>query len=178
MMVEIVLVTQTLTHSCMWTCHISTIRNMFNCAQVAFHAFLTQWGRVTHICITKLTIISSDDGLSPGRHQAIWSIAEILLIWTLGTNFSEMISEIHTFSFKKMHFRMSSVKWQQIGFGLNELNSVWPLKFIVHADQWLFTAFLKCWIQVLDIPWEYILHLYGWIMKQNAIWQLYFQPWI
>ena len=28
---------------------------------------LTHWGRVTHICVNKLTIIGSDNGLSPGR---------------------------------------------------------------------------------------------------------------
>ena len=35
---------------------------------------LTHWGRVTHICVGNPTIIGSDDGLSPGRRQAI--------IWT------------------------------------------------------------------------------------------------
>ena len=32
---------------------------------------LTHWTRVTHICVSKITIISSDNGLSPGRRQAI-----------------------------------------------------------------------------------------------------------
>ena len=32
---------------------------------------LTHCGRVTHICVSKLTIIDSDNGLSPGRRQAI-----------------------------------------------------------------------------------------------------------
>ena len=32
---------------------------------------LTQYGRVTHIYVDKLTIIGSDNGLSPGRRQAI-----------------------------------------------------------------------------------------------------------
>ena len=32
---------------------------------------LTHWGRVTHICVSKLTSIGSDNGLSPGRRQAI-----------------------------------------------------------------------------------------------------------
>ena len=42
---------------------------------------LTHWGRVTHICVDKLTIIGSDNGLSPGRRQAIiWTSAGILLI--------------------------------------------------------------------------------------------------
>ena len=35
------------------------------------NAWLTHWGRVTHICVGNLTIIGSDNGLSPGRRQAI-----------------------------------------------------------------------------------------------------------
>ena len=47
---------------------------------------LTHWGQVMHICISKLTIIGSDNGLSPGQRQAIiWTYAGILSIRTLGT---------------------------------------------------------------------------------------------
>ena len=81
---------------------------------------LTHWGRVTHICVSKLAIIGSDNGLAPGRRQAIiWTNAGILLSGTLGTNFGEILNEIHTFSFKKMHLKMSSVKWRQFCLGLN-----------------------------------------------------------
>ena len=74
---------------------------------------LTHWGRATHICVGKLTIIGSDNGLSPGRRQAIiWTNAGILLIGTLGTNFSESLIGIQTFSFKKMHLKMASAKWR------------------------------------------------------------------
>ena len=46
-------------------------------------------------CVGNLTIIGSDNGLSPGRHQAIiWTNAGILLIGPLGTNFSEILIEI------------------------------------------------------------------------------------
>ena len=77
---------------------------------------------MTHKCVSKLTIIDSDNGLSPGRRQAIiWTNAGILLIRTTGTNFSEISSEIHTFSFKKMHSKMSSAKWRPFCVGLNEL---------------------------------------------------------
>ena len=70
---------------------------------------LTHWYRVTHIYVNKLTIIGSDDGLSPGRRQAIiWTNAGILLIRPLGTNFSEILIKIYTFSFKKIHLKMSS----------------------------------------------------------------------
>ena len=84
--------------------------------------YLTHWGRVTHICIGKLTIIDSDNGLSPGRRQTIiWTNAGILLIRTLGTNFSEILSEIRAFSFKKMHLKMSSGKWRPSCLGLKVL---------------------------------------------------------
>ena len=83
---------------------------------------LTHWGRVTHICVSKLTIIGSDNGLSPGRRQAIiWTNAGILLIGPLRTNFSEIFIEMHTFSFKNMWLKMSSAKWQPFCLGLNVL---------------------------------------------------------
>ena len=73
-----------------------------------------QWGRKTlpillmvnslrpsdaYICVSKLTIIGSDNGLSPDRRQAIiWTNAGLsLLIGPLGTNFSEILIEILTF---------------------------------------------------------------------------------
>ena len=84
----------------------------------------THWGRVTHICVSKLTIIGSDNGMSPRRHQAIISSnAGILLIGTLGTNFSEGLSKFHTFSFKKMHLKMPSGKWRPFCLGLNVLRT-------------------------------------------------------
>ena len=84
---------------------------------------LTHWGRVTHICVGKITIIGSDNGLSPGRRQAIiWTNVGILLIRPLGTNFSEILIGIQTFSFKKMSLKMSSAKWRPFCLGLNVLN--------------------------------------------------------
>ena len=55
-----------------------------------------------HICVGKRTIIGSENGLSPGRRQAIiWTNDVILLIGPLGTNFNENLIGIQTFSFKK-----------------------------------------------------------------------------
>ena len=86
------------------------------------HNVLTHWGRVTYSCISKLTSIASDNGLSPGQRQAIiWTNAGILLIGPLGTNFSEILSEIHTFSFKKMRLKMSG-KWRPFCLCLNVLS--------------------------------------------------------
>ena len=87
------------------------------------HCPLTHWSRVTHICVGNLTIIGSDNGLSPGRRQAIiWTNAGILLIVPLGTNFNEIVIGIQTLSFKKMHLKMSSTKWRPFCLGLNELS--------------------------------------------------------
>ena len=69
---------------------------------------LTHWGRMTHICVSNLTNIGSDNGLSPDRRQAIiWTIARILLIGPFRTNFSEILIKILAFSFKKMHLKVS-----------------------------------------------------------------------
>ena len=43
--------------------------------------YLTHWDQVMHMCVSRLTIIGSDNDLSPGRCQAItWTNAGILLI--------------------------------------------------------------------------------------------------
>ena len=82
---------------------------------------LTHWGRITHICVSKLTIIGSDNDLSPGRRQAIiWTIAGIMLIGPLGTNFSETLIKIQIFSFKKMHLKLSSGTWRSFCLSLIE----------------------------------------------------------
>ena len=87
----------------------------------------SHWGRAKHICVGKLTTIGSDNVLSPGRRQAIiWTIAGILLIGPLGTNFSEILIGIQTFSFKKMHLKMSSAKWRPSCLSLNVLNHLCP----------------------------------------------------
>ena len=75
---------------------------------------------MTHICGSKLTITGSDNGLSPDRRQPIiWSNARLLLFGPLGTNFSEILIKILTFSFKKMRLKVSSAKRRPFCLGLN-----------------------------------------------------------
>ena len=85
-------------------------------------------GWVTHICVSRLTNIGSDNGLSPGRRQAIiWTIAGILLIGPLGTNFSEILSE-----FKHFLSRKCIWKWRlQNGVHLSRPQWVKSCMFIV-----------------------------------------------
>ena len=85
--------------------------------RMAIHDFcvLNHWGLVMHICICNLTIIASDNGMLPVRRQAIIRTnAGILLSGTLGTNVSEILIQICTFSFKNMHLKMSSGKMATI----------------------------------------------------------------
>ena len=83
-----------------------------------------QWARwvwVTHISVGNVTIIGSDNGLSPGWRQAIiWTNAGILLIEPSWTYFSEIPIEDHTFSLKKIHLKMSA-KWLAFCLCLNVL---------------------------------------------------------
>ena len=68
----------------------------------------------------------SDNGLSPGRRQAItWTNDEQLLIGPLGTNFSEILIEILTFSYKKMRLKLSSGKYRLSCLGLNLTKGSW-----------------------------------------------------
>ena len=94
-------------------CHFDCDEDIWNlCSLFTFMVQdLTHWGRVTHICVSKLTIIGSVNGLSPGRRQAIiWTNDGIVLIWPLGTNFNEISIEVHTFSIKKDAFE--NIVWK------------------------------------------------------------------
>ena len=106
---------------------------------------LTHWGRVTHICVGKLIIIGSNNGLSPWRRQAIiWTNAEILLIGPLGTNFSEIIIGIQTFLFKKIRSKMSSGKLRPFCLGLNVLSNL-LLKIIQKQPNELMACLSPVW---------------------------------
>ena len=107
---------------------------------------LTHWGWVTHICVSKLASIVSDNGLSPGRRQAIiWTNTVILLIGPLGTNFIEILIDILSFSFKKMHLKVSSAKWRPFCFGHNVLSRDHEKRYIVKS--------LISWVHTQNDPW-------------------------
>ena len=110
---------------------------------------------MTHICVGNLNIIGSDNALSPDWHQAIiWTNAGISLIGPLGTNFSAIVVEIYTFSFKKMHLKMLSWKWRPFCLGLSVLTH-WNLGmhiiqcimwWLVQVMAWHRTGLNWCWL--------------------------------
>ena len=92
------------------------------------------WGRVTHIRVSKLTIIGSDNDLSPGRRRAIiWNSAGILLNWPFGTNFREILIEFKHFRWRNA-FENVVCETASTFLGLNKLNE---LNFILQqATGW------------------------------------------
>ena len=78
-----------------------------------------QWGRVTHICVSKLTIIGSDNSLVPRRHQAIISEPMLgycwldKLQWNLNRN-------LYIFT----QCEMSPGNWRPFSIGLNVLKAM------------------------------------------------------
>ena len=123
------------------------------CVQsIIYLLILTHWGRVTHICVSKLSIIGSDNGLSPGRRQAIiWTNAGILLIGALGTNVSEILIQICTFSWKKMLLKMSSGKRRPSCLGLNVLISL-SHSIAIQSIVWLPTPVIARYVDRIVYP--------------------------
>ena len=114
---------------------------------------------MTHICVSKLTIIGSDNGLSADRHQAIiWTNAGILLIGPLGTNFSENLIEI--LAFKKMRLKVPSGKWRPICLGLSVLtrmhNMINKQRVLMHGHQGWNVRHGLCHI--------YMIYVYIWVV--------------
>ena len=94
----------------------------------------THWDRETYMYVGNLTIIGSDNGLSHGRRQVfILTNAGILSIGPLWTNFIEILIGIQTFSFKKMHFKMSA-KWRLSCLGLIVLIRSYYLSYYPGQD--------------------------------------------
>ena len=134
---------------------------------------LTHWGRVMHICVSTNTNIGSDNGLSPGRRQAIIGTnAGILLTGPLGPNFSEILFEILTFLFKKMRFKASSAKRRPFCLGLNVLTKNCLTTRMYPVDQT--SALIENWLQreagrmMLDcydteIVWKWWLKMVLWL---------------
>ena len=102
---------------------------------VICHA-VTHWRQVTHICVSKLNSIGSDNGLSPGRCQVIiWTNAGTLSICNLDTNLREILSEIPTFSSIKIQLKMSA-KWRQFCLDLIQYLTAMCRLWKVWNDKW------------------------------------------
>ena len=101
------------------------------------HYVLTHWDRVTHICVGKLAIIGLDNGLSPGRRQAIiWTDSGIVLIGPLRNKLQWNFIR-HSYSFikenalKNVVFEMASILSRPQCVNDYFCWFVWPISFRV-----------------------------------------------
>ena len=104
-------------------------------------SILNLWSRVTHICISKPTIIGLHYGLLPGRYQAIiWTNAEILLIgklqWNLNRN---SYIFIHENAFQNVVWKMVAI-------------SPRPQCIDIHVCEFILTLYL---ISVLPLQFQH-----------------------
>ena len=103
---------------------------------------------MTHICVGKTTIIGSDNGLSPGRRQAIiLTNAGILLIGILGTSFSENLKR-NSYMFSQENAfenvcEMASILWRP-----QWVNSSPPSAAYMH--RWTGSALVQIMACLLD----------------------------
>ena len=105
------------------------------------------------ICVSKITTIGSDNGLSLGRRKAIiWTNAGVLLI----EPFSEILIEIYTFSFKKMHLKTSSAKRRPFCLGLIVFTVLYHFIYVI----WFL---IEWWPPHWNISMEIFLSRHFWI---------------
>ena len=117
---------------------------IYNDIQKSDCHYLIHWGRVTHICVSKLATIGTDNGLSPGRHQAIiWTNVGLLSIGPLGTNFSEILIKIQKFSFMKVLLKIPSAKWWPLCPGGDELNT--PIAYLPRFSVAILWSVISTW---------------------------------
>ena len=105
-----------------------------------FTNVFTHWGWVMHICVSKLTIIGSDNSSPPHSTKP-------LLIWPLGRNFSAILIKIHTISLKKINLNMSSGKWQPFCLGLNVLSDLLDHGLMRSKDASSSSSYLKALVK-------------------------------
>ena len=134
---------------------------------------------MTHLCVSKLTMIGSDNGLALGRCQTIiWTNHGILLIWPLGTNFSEILIGIQTFSFKKMHLKMSSARWRPFCLGLNVLTVIHSLDTSEHWQKWkaIVKQYFASTVEPPGKARKVSLKLQNWVQAPFFTNHIYFTP--
>ena len=72
--------------------------------------------------VSEVTIIGSDNCLSPGRRQAIiWNNAENIITCTIRNKLQRTLNRNWYFSFKKIQLKMESGKWRPLCVDLNGL---------------------------------------------------------
>ena len=111
---------------------------------------------MTHISVSRLTIIDSDNGAWPAPSHYLnqgWNIVNL----TFGNKLKWHLKyEIYTFSFKKMHLKMSR-NLRPFCFGPNILrqkkNNARKLMLFINMIHWLLMTISYRWHQMIAVGW-------------------------
>ena len=93
--------------TCLWKCWLQNGKH--------FVQALTHWGQGMHICVSKLTIIGSDNGLLLGQCQAfIWTNIVKIVNWTLGNKLQGNLNQnlnifIQKNAFENVVWKMAAI---------------------------------------------------------------------
>ena len=120
----------TLTHTGLPVCAIGTAGTWFHILKSIKDGILTLWGRARHTCVSKLPSLVQIMACPAPSHylNQCW----IIVNWSLGKKFNEILIEINTFSFKKMHLKMYPSEWRTflpggIYFGKKNHINIWQV---------------------------------------------------
>ena len=128
---------------------------------------------MTHICVSRLTIIGLGYGLSPERHRAIiWTNVGILLMGPSLTNRRDTLIEILIFPFTTMRLKVSPAKWRPFRLGLNVLMITVPYRWLIICYR-----FIKPYFQIpngaLFLPETHILTYFIEVIHTSIVFPTY-----
>ena len=133
----------------------------------------THWGWVMHVCVSKLNINGSDNGLAPTMWQTIhylnqwWNVVN----WTLRNKLQWNFKWNPYIFIQEMYLNVSSAKWRPLCLCLNVLNHlpIWEIKWIVsklgqHHAYWWPGSFCRQVISSHDTDWQ----ISWWVIFKNT----------
>ena len=135
---------------------------------------------MTHICVSKINIIGSDNGLSPGRRQAIiWTNAGILLIGPCGNKFLEIL--IQENAFQNVVWKMAAILSRpQCVDGYSWLSSFYQIATLSPSTDEEQVERYSCWPLTYGISagllWELLFSFCAVVLfrdcNQNLCWRI------
>ena len=139
------------------------------------------WGRVMHICIGNLNIISSDNGLSPPSHylNQCWNIVNWTprnkLQWNVNRNSNIFIQEN---PFENGVWKMAAILSRPQCVKRNDNYDMWEISLkMIHKDIYWVSTECHCVIHIqeryswyLSCKFSMFTHTHSWYMRELMSW--------
>ena len=122
------------------------------CSKSGSFYFLTHWGLVTKYGLIDLVQHRSGNGFLSIWCQAITlTNVHLSTIGPQGTNFNEIWTKVRSFSFKKIHLKMSSAKCLPFCSGLNVLTMMFHFLHLLIPSPSFILIFILIFTSLIDI---------------------------